>query len=368
MKEWTRAKSVFWGDDMIQGRLDRRQFVRLGATAAASMAFGLAACSSAQESAGSTSTAAENASSETSASSLTDSASASSSAFSSSVTQASSSQSVAAYAVEDKLLASGFTMPALGLGTWTLSVDEAEASTYCALENGYRLVDTAQYYGNEEGVGSAVRRAVADGLCAREDVFVTSKIMPSSFDRAAESIDESLARLDLGYIDLMLIHQPGSNDEAVWRALEDAVRAGKLRSIGISNYYTPEHYDAIASIAEIPVVLVQNENHPYYQNNDLQVHVESTGSFVESWYPLGGRPGVAQLLANETLNSIAAVHGKTAAQAILRWHVQAGYIAIPGSSNPSHIAENIQIFDFALSDDEMAQVAALNGVGRFENW
>ena len=340
----------------------------MGAAAAAGMALGLTACSRAQEAGSSVSSAAGSASSEPlSASSLADSSS--SSALGSSTSQvASSSQGSVIHAIEDKLLNSGFTMPVLGLGTWTLSADEAEASSYCALENGYRLIDTAQYYGNEEGVGRAVRRAVADGLCAREDVFVTSKIMPSSFERAAESIDESLARLDIGYLDLMLIHQPGSNDEAVWRALEDAVRAGKVRSIGISNYYTPDRYDAIADIAEIPVALVQNENHPYYQNGDLQAHVEDTGSFVESWYPLGGRPGVAQMLANETLNAIAQAHGKTVAQAILRWHVQAGYIAIPGSSNPDHIAENIQIFDFALAEDEMAQIANLNGVGRFENW
>lgn len=366
----------------MHNNMDRRQFVRLGATAAAGMALGLAGCSGAQEVGGSVPGAAGDASassiasfSSSPASSLLDStsaavsASASASAASSSAAQAAaSSPSAAVHVIEDKLLASGFTMPVLGLGTWTLSADEAEASSYCALENGYRLIDTAQYYGNEEGVGRAVRRAVADGLCAREDVFVTSKIMPSSFERAAESIDESLARLDIGYLDLMLIHQPGSNDEAVWRALEDAARAGKVRSIGISNYYTPEHYDAIADIAEIPVALVQNENHPYYQNTDLQAHVEHTGSFVESWYPLGGRPGVAQMLANETLNAIAQAHGKTVAQAILRWHVQAGYIAIPGSSDPDHIAENIQVFDFALSDDEMAQIAAMDGVGRFENW
>ncbi len=258
-------------------------------------------------------------------------------------------------------------MPAFGIGTWTLSDEEAEASVACALENGYRLVDTAQYYRNEEGVGRAVRAAMDAGR-DREDIFVTSKIMPSSYERAAESIDESLAKLDIGYIDLMLIHQPGSNDEAVWRALEESVAAGKVRSIGISNYYTPEHYDAIANIAEVPVALVQNENHPYYQNSQLQSYVEGTGGFVESWYPLGGRPGVAQMLADETLGAIAAAHGKTVAQTILRWHVQSGYIAIPGSGNPDHIAENIQIFDFELTEEDMASIAALDGIGRFENW
>ena len=362
--------------EMTTRYVDRRQFVCLGATAAASMVFGLAACSSAPDGVKSASSAASSAAgngssvpSPPSSELGLASGSASSHEIDSSATQVGSvSQGAATHAVEDKRLVSGFTMPALGLGTWTLSVDQAEASSYCALENGYRLIDTAQYYGNEEGVGNAVRRAVSDGLCAREDVFVTSKIMPSSFDRAASSIDESLARLDIGYVDLMLIHQPGNQDEVVWRALEDAVRAGKVRSIGISNYYTPASYDAVANIAEIPVALVQNENHPFYQNDDLQAYVERAGSFVESWYPLGGRPGVAQLLANETLQAIAAAHGKTVAQTILRWHVQAGYIAIPGSSNPDHIAENIQIFDFALSEGEMAQISALNGVGRFENW
>ena len=358
--------------------LTRRDFAVLGAAAGASLALGIAGCTPGGPSPAASSLATGEPADASSAAAGTSSSSAQPAheATSSTAHQPQSASSApeaaattpAAFPIEDKMLASGYAMPALGIGTWTLSNEQAELSSYTALSCGYRLIDTAQYYGNEEGVGRAVRRAIEDGIAAREDIFVTSKIMPSSYERAAESIDESLARLDIGYIDLMLIHQPGGNDEAVWRALEEASQAGKVRSIGISNYYTPEHYDSIASIAQVPVALVQNENHPYYQNAQLKEHVEGTGGFVESWYPLGGRPGVAQMLANEVLAEIAAAHGKTPAQAILRWHLQSGFIAIPGSSNPDHIAENSQVFDFELTAEDMARIATLDGAGRFENW
>ena len=357
---------------MAHRNLTRRQFAFMGAAAAASAALGLGGCapgtspSSSASSSTSSSTSSAQGQAGSSRAASSSSAQPAGSATSSSAAS-SASPANAPFPIADKVLASGHAMPAFGIGTWTLSDEQAEASVACALANGYRLVDTAQYYRNEEGVGRAVRSAMQAGL-AREDVFVTSKIMPSSYQRAAESIDESLAKLDIGYIDLMLIHQPGGNDEEVWRALEEAVGAGKVRSIGISNYYTPEHYDSIAQLAQVPVSLVQNENHPYYQNGGLKPHVEASGGFVESWYPLGGRPGVAQMLADETLGAIAAAHGKTVAQTILRWHVQSGFIAIPGSGNSDHIAENIQIFDFELSPDDMAAIAALDGIGRFENW
>ena len=139
-------------------------------------------------------------------------------------------------------LNSGYTMPILGLGTWTLSNDEAENSVYHALKDGYRLIDTARYYQCEVGVGKGVRRAIDEGIVTREEVFITSKIMPSDYERASQGIDDSLADLGMDYVDLMLIHQPGSNDEAVYKAMEQAVRDGKVRSIGISNYYTPEAF------------------------------------------------------------------------------------------------------------------------------
>ena len=265
-------------------------------------------------------------------------------------------------------LNSGYEMPILGLGTWTLSNEEAENSVYHALKDGYRLIDTARYYQCETGVGKGIKKAVEEGIVKREDVFVTSKIMPSDYERAAQGINDSLRDLGLDYIDLMLIHQPGSNDEAVYKAMEQAVRDGKVRSIGISNYYTPEAFDEVMSYAQIPPAVIQNENHIYYQNTALQEYVRKYGVVVESWYPFGGRGHTSENFNNETVAAIAKSHGKTAAQIILRWHLQAGYIAIPGSSNPDHIAENYNIFDFELTGDEMQQMAAVNKNQRYENW
>ena len=265
-------------------------------------------------------------------------------------------------------LNSGYEMPILGLGTWTLSNEEAENSVYHALKDGYRLIDTARYYQCETGVGKGIKKAVEEGIVKREDVFVTSKIMPSDYERAAQGINDSLRDLGLDYIDLMLIHQPGSNDEAVYKAMEQAVRDGKVRSIGISNYYTPEAFDEVMSYAQIPPAVIQNENHIYYQNTALQEYVRKYGVVVESWYPFGGRGHTSENFNNETITAIAKSHGKTSAQIILRWHLQAGYIAIPGSSNPDHIAENYRIFDFELTDDEMRQIAAVNKNKRNKNW
>ena len=265
-------------------------------------------------------------------------------------------------------LNSGYEMPLLGLGTWTQSDDTAEESVYLAIKNGYRLIDTARYYDNEIGVGRGVRRAISEGIISREEIFVTSKVMPGDYYRPDAAIDDSLQRLGLGYIDLMLVHQPGANDEEVYRALERGVRAGKIRSIGISNYYTPESFERINRIAEIVPAVVQNENHPFYQNKDLQEYLRQYGTVVESWYPLGGRGHTREILENDTILNIAKSHEKTAAQIVLRWHLQDGYITVPGSSNPEHIAENADIFNFALSEEEMQQIRELNIRHRFENW
>ena len=270
--------------------------------------------------------------------------------------------------IPDVMLNSGYTMPVIGLGTWTLSNDQAEASVYAALKTGMRLIDTARYYGNEVGVGRGIRRAIEEGFVTRAEIFVTSKIMPSDYGRAARGIDDSLKDLGLDYVDLMLIHQPGWNDEAVYRALEEGVRDGKLRSIGISNYYTPEAVEEILSFAKIMPAVIQNENHLFYQNNELREYVKQFGIVLESWYPFGGRGHTGEHFRNEVITGLAAKYGKTPAQIILRWHLQAGYVVIPGSSNPDHIAENYNVFDFELTPDEMARITALDKQERYENW
>ena len=202
----------------------------------------------------------------------------------------------------------------------------------------------------------------------REDVFITTKVMPSNYERAYQSIDDSLKRLNVDYIDLMLIHQSGSNDTEVYKALCQGVRDGKLRSIGISNYYTPEEYERVTAGENIKPAVVQNENHPFYQNTEFKEYVSKYGTVVESWYPFGGRGHTQDLFENETIMEIAESHGKTSAQIILRWHLQAGYITIPGSQNPDHILENISVFDFELTDEEMQRMTALHTGKRYENW
>lgn len=265
-------------------------------------------------------------------------------------------------------LNSGYEMPILGLGTWTQNNEETANSVYYALEDGYRLIDTAQYYGNEYGVGEGLKRAIDDGIVTREEVFITTKIMPSSYNNAYNSINQSLERLGVDYIDLLLIHQPGSNDEAVYKAMEQGVRDGKVRSIGISNYYTKEEIDAVLSYATIIPAVIQNENHIYYQNTELQEYVNKYGIIIESWYPFGGRGHTSESFNNEVITAIAEKYDKTSAQIILRWQLQAGYIVIPGSSNPNHIAENYSIFDFELDEDDMKNIANINENQRYENW
>ena len=262
----------------------------------------------------------------------------------------------------------GYEMPVLGLGTWTLNDKQAEECVYFALKSGCRLIDTARYYGNEKGVGRGVRRAIADGLVKREDVFVTSKVMPSSYGEPDAAIRASLDALGLDYIDLMLIHQPGSNDRVVYAALERGVKSGRLRSIGISNYYTRTQLDEVLSYARIVPAVIQNENHLFYQNTELQKYAAKHGIVIESWYPFGGRGHTDESFSAPAVRAIAARHGVTPAQVILRWHVQAGYIAIPGSGDPKHIAANLALDGYTLSAEEMQAIAALDRHERYENW
>ena len=274
------------------------------------------------------------------------------------------------FIIENKtvVLNNGINMPILGLGTWTLTNDEAEQSVYIALKTGYRLIDTAEYYGDEAGVGRGVKKAVNEGIINREDVFITSKIMPGAYSNPDLAIEDSLKTLDIDYIDLMLIHQPGSNDEKVYKSMEKYYKNGKLKSIGISNYYTKNAVDKVLSYASITPAIIQNENHIYYQNNDLQEYVRKYGIIIESWYPLGGRGHTSENFNNEIIKKLANKYKKSSAQIILRWHIQAGYITIPGSKNPEHIKENYNIFDFELTTEDMNEIYKINKNKRYENW
>lgn len=252
-------------------------------------------------------------------------------------------------------LNSGYTMPIMGLGTYSLSDEECYDSVTALLEAGGRLIDTASYYGNEAAVGRAVR----DSGVPREEVFVITKLYPSQFAGADEAIDEALEKLDIGYIDLMLLHHPGAGDVEAYKAMERAVAAGKIRSIGLSNWYVEELEAFLPQVDTVPA-LVQNEIHPYYQEQDVVPYIQSHGIVVQGWYPFGGRSHTAELLGDEVIVDIAGAHGVTAAQVILRWNLQRGVVVIPGSSDPDHIRENLDILDFSLTEEDMARIAALD--------
>ncbi len=266
-------------------------------------------------------------------------------------------------------LNSGYEMPILGLGTYALSDEQAENSTYWALKAGFRLIDTARIYGNESGVGRGIKRAIDEGIVTREEIFVTTKMWTSDYENGESAIQASLDRLGLDYIDLMILHhsQP-QNDITAYNSMEKAVKEGKIRSVGLSNYYDEDDFDRVANAVEIKPALLQNETHPYHQSGKMKNHIAKYGTVLESWYPLGGRGHTQTLFNDETIASIASAHGKSSAQIILRWHLQAGQIAIPGSSNEQHIIENYDIFDFELSQEEMNDIAKLERNERFSNY
>ena len=249
----------------------------------------------------------------------------------------------------------GYCMPVLGLGTYALHGSACTDAVRTALQSGYRLIDTASFYGNEKEVGMGVRQSGVP----REEVFVITKLYPNQYARAAKAIDEALEKLDIGYVDMMLLHHPAPNDVTAYRAIEQAVRDGKVRSAGISCYYIRETDAFLPKVTGKPA-LIQNEIHPYYQDSAAVRHIQGLGIAVQAWYPLGGRGYTGALLGDPVIGRIAAAHGKSPAQVILRWNLQNGVIVIPGSSNPEHIRENISVFDFALSSAEMQEIARLN--------
>ena len=252
-------------------------------------------------------------------------------------------------------LNSGYEMPIAGIGTYSLLDKECVNSIVTALQSGVRLIDTAYIYHNEEAVGKGIKESGVP----RKEIFITTKLYPSQFDHAAEAIDEALEKLDLNYIDLMLLHHPGDNDVEAYKAMEQAVADGKIRSIGLSNWYIKKIDEFLPQVCITPA-LVQNEIHPYYQESEVIDYMHNLGIAMEGWYPLGGRDHTQELLNNKTIAAIAEAHSRSAAQVILRWNLQKGVIVIPGSSNPEHIRENITLFDFTLTKDEMAQINALN--------
>lgn len=253
-------------------------------------------------------------------------------------------------------LNSGYEMPILGLGTYSLQGDTAKNSVLSALSHGVRLIDTAYMYGNEVEIGEAIRESGVP----REEIFVITKIYPGEqFSNPDKAIQDALNKLNIEYIDMMLLHHPGVNDVKAYKAMEKYVANGKIRSLGLSNWYI-EEIDGFISQVNIMPALVQNEIHPFYQEKQVVPYMHNLGIVMQAWYPFGGRGHTGEIFNNETIKSIANAHSVSSAQVVLRWHLQRGIVAIPGSSNPDHILENISVFDFNLTDAEMDAIAALD--------
>ena len=249
-------------------------------------------------------------------------------------------------------LSNGVKMPMAGIGTFLLTPDEAEASCLSALADGYRLIDTANAYCNEKAVGRAMKKSGVP----REEIFLETKLWPAFYEQA-DAVDKTLERLGTDYIDLLLIHQPAGNYVAGYRLMEKAYKEGKVRAIGLSNFNKAQ-IEEILSLCEVKPTVLQTELHPYHQEMELKAFLKENGMVAQAWYPLGH--GDKTLLQEPLFARLGKKYGKSAAQVILRWHMQDGSIVIPGSKNPDHIKANFDLFDFELTDAEMAQIAALN--------
>lgn len=254
-------------------------------------------------------------------------------------------------------LNNGVEMPMAGIGTFLLSPQEAEASCISALQDGYRLIDTANAYVNEKAVGRAMKKS---GI-AREEIFLETKLWPS-FYNDVDAVEKTLQRLDTDTIDLLLIHQPAGNYIAGYRLMEQAYKAGKVRAIGLSNF-NEEQIREILSVCEVRPAVLQTEIHPYSQEKGLKEFLSKEDIVIQAWYPLGH--GDAALLQEPVFAKLAEKYGKSNAQIILRWHIRAGNVVIPGSKNLEHIRANFDLFDFELTAEEMQEIQKLNKDKRY---
>lgn len=254
-------------------------------------------------------------------------------------------------------LNNGIKMPMAGIGTFLLTPDEAEASVLSALACGYRLIDTANAYVNEKAVGRAMKKS---GV-SREAIFLETKLWPSFYEQS-DAVEKTLERLDTDYIDLLLIHQPAGNYIAGYRLMEKAYMEGKVRTIGLSNFNEAQIQEILDVCVVKPAVL-QTEVHPYSQEKLFKAFLDKDGIVIQAWYPLGH--GDKTLMEEPLLAQLGKKYGKSSAQIILRWHIQDGNIVIPGSKNPAHIKDNFDLFDFALTEDEMSAIAELDKKVRY---
>ena len=258
-------------------------------------------------------------------------------------------------------LSNGLKMPMVGFGVFRVpDKKECEESVYQAIKAGYRLIDTAASYTNEDAVGAGVKRAIAEGICTREDLFITSKMWVQdmqNYEMAKQAIDASIEKSGLGYLDLYLLHQAMGDYFSAWRAMEDAYKEGKLKAIGVSNFY-PNILTNFCEIVKVKPVVNQVELHPYYTQEKALETMKYYNVVPEAWAPLGG--GRYNPFEDEMLKRIAAKYNKSVGQVILRWDIQRGVIVIPKSTHVERIKENIDVFDFELNEEEMKQISSLD--------
>ena len=254
-------------------------------------------------------------------------------------------------------LNNGIKMPMAGIGVFMMSPAEAESSVESALKSGVRLIDTANGYMNESGTGRGIKKSGVP----REEIFLVTKLWPTVYEKET-AVDETLQRLGTDYIDLLFLHQPTANWREGYRNIEKAVKAGKVKAIGLSNFPDELLKEAIDTM-ELKPQVVQVEAHPYYPQTELKKLLAETGMGLMAWYPLGH--GDKSLREEPIFTELAKKYGKTNAQVILRWHIQSGNVVIPGSKNPDHIRDNFDIFDFVLSDEDMAEISKVNKNKRY---
>lgn len=255
-------------------------------------------------------------------------------------------------------LNNGTEIPAMGIGTFMMEPDDAEAAVLAAMQSGYDMVDTANAYMNEKAVGRGIKRSGRK----REDIYISTKLWPSIYADAENAIDDTLRRLGTDYIDLLFLHQPVGDFEGAYRAMEKAVQSGKVRSLGLSNFPEDELKKVVEGCSVKPAI-IQAETHPYFPETELRKYLDTFGAKIMAWYPLGH--GDKNLVNEPVFTELAEKYGKSNAQIILRWHVQMDTIAIPGSTNPEHIRSNADIFDFELTADEMERIAGVDKNTRY---
>lgn len=255
-------------------------------------------------------------------------------------------------------LNNGTYIPAVGIGTFLMEPDAAENAVTIALQSGYSLIDTANAYMNEKAVGRGMQ---TDGL-KREELYLSTKLWPSVYAKTDQAIDEILARMQTEYIDLLFLHQPVGEYIGAYQAMERAVESGKVKSLGLSNFSIEQIQEIVEAGGILPTV-IQVEAHPYYPETALKAYLKDMGTAIMAWYPLGH--GDPELVNEEIFTKLAEKYHKSNDQIILRWHVQSGNIVIPGSKNPDHIRDNINIFDFTLTDEELERIASLANGRRY---